>query len=74
MYDSKQSKAVVDALKTPYAKHVYRTNYIERTSERWLVNAISQVLKASDIKDARSIAEQLGKLDRTEESPDMGFS
>ena len=61
MYDSKQSKAVVDALKTPYAKHVYRTNYIERTNERWLVNAISQVLKASDIKDARKIAEQLGK-------------
>ena len=61
MYESEQSKAVIDALKTPYAKHVYRTNYIERTNERWLVNAISQVLKASDIKDARKIAEQLGK-------------
>jgi len=61
MYDSKQSEAVIKALKTPYAKHVYRTNYIERTNERWLVKAISQVLKASDIKDARKIAEELGK-------------
>ncbi len=61
MYESEQSKAVIDALSDPNAKHVYRTNYIERTNERWLVKAISQVLKASDIKDARKIAEELGK-------------
>ena len=66
MYEEGYSQDVLTALKNPSAKHVYKTNYIERKSHRWVANSIYQILQNADIDfkagEARVIANQLGKV------------